>query len=80
MANADALSRHPLPESPLSVPIPGDINLVLEHLSDNVVTAPQIKLWAEKDPVLARVRHLVQTGWTICDPRPDILPYFQCHI
>ena len=24
MANADALSRFPLPESPLSVPIPGD--------------------------------------------------------
>ena len=79
MANADALSRLPLPESPLSVPIPGDINLVLEHLSDNVVTAPQIKLWAEKDPVLARVRRLVQTGWTISDPGPDILPYFQCH-
>ena len=39
MANVDALSQLPLPESPLSVLIHGDINLVLEHLSDNVVTA-----------------------------------------
>ena len=76
MANADALSRLPLPESPSSVPIPGDINVVLDHLSQNVVSASQIKTWTGKDPVLARVRHLVQTGWTISDPGPDIHPYF----
>ena len=64
MANADALSRFPLPESPSSVPIPGDINVVLDHLSQNVVSASQIKTWTGKDPVLARVRHLVQENYT----------------
>ena len=60
MANANVLSRLLLPESPLSVPIPGDINLVQNHLSDNVVTASQIKVWTEKkDPVLMRVCRLV---------------------
>ena len=79
MANADALSQLPLPESPSSVPIPGDINVVLDHLSQNVVSASQIKLWTGKDPVLVRVRHLVQTRWTISDPGPDIHPYFRRH-
>ena len=77
MANADALSQLPLPESPSSVPIPGDINVVLDHLSQNVVSASQIKLWTGKDPVLARVHHLVQTECTISDPGPDIRPYFR---
>ena len=79
MANADAQSQLPLPESPSSVLIPGDINVVLDHLSHNVVSASLIKSWTEKDPVLARVRHLVQIGWTISDPVPDICPYFWCH-
>ena len=48
MANADALSQLPLPESPSSVPIPADINVVLDHLSHNVVPASQIKPWIEK--------------------------------
>ena len=79
MANADVLSRLLLPESPSSVPIPGDINVVLDHLSQIVVYASQIKSWTVKDPVLARVCHLVQRGWTISDPGPDIRPHFRCH-
>ena len=48
MANADALSQLPLPEAPSSVPIPGDINIVLDQLSHNVVSASLIKSWTEK--------------------------------
>ena len=74
MPNANALSRLPLPESPLSVQIPVDISLVLNHLSHNIVIASRIKLWTKKDPILVRVRCLVQTRWNISDPGPDICP------
>ena len=79
MPNANALCQLPLPESPLSVQIPVDITLVLNHLSDNIVIASQIKLWTKKDPILARVCYLVQSRWNISDPGPDIRPYFQRH-
>ena len=41
MPNADVLKQLPLPETPSLVPIPEDIKLSLDHLSDNVVTAFQ---------------------------------------
>ena len=76
LANADALSRLPLPESPDEVPIPGDLHYVINHLAEVAVTAKQIELWTSKDPVLSRVRRLVLSGWTIDDPEPAIKPYF----
>ena len=39
MANADALSRLPLSLQPQTVPVPGDINLVFQHLNTTPVTA-----------------------------------------
>ena len=53
-SNADALSRLPLPDSPPSVPVPGDILVTMEHLT-TPVHARQIKLWTSKDPVLSKV-------------------------
>ena len=38
-ANADALSRLPLPEAPKEVPVPAETNLLLEHFSSLPVSA-----------------------------------------
>ena len=76
MAHADGLSRLPLPHKPSSVPVPGDLILLINHLSECIITVNHIKAWTEKDLVLSRVRRLVQVGWTLSDPGPDFIPYF----
>ena len=63
LANADALSRLPLSKHPQTVPVPGDINLVLQHLNTTPATATEIKVWTDKDPVLSKVQKFVMTGW-----------------
>ena len=63
-ANADSLSRLPLPEPPSITPQPADIILLMETLRTSPVTAQQIRQWAEKDPLLSRVQTLVLLqGW-----------------
>ena len=57
--NCDALSRLPLPDSPESVPIPGDVMLLTEQLASSPVTAHKIKAMTAKDPVFSKV-------FTIC--------------
>ena len=39
MANADALSRVPIPESPPTLSDPGDLVFLINHLSHAIVTA-----------------------------------------
>lgn len=74
MSNADALSRLPLPEVPSdSSSDVGEIDLVLNHLSEAIVTAAQIKSWTEKDP---QVHHLILHGWTATNLNKDLQPYF----
>ena len=63
MANADALSRVPIPESPPTVSDPGDLVFLINHLSHAIVTANQIRLWTETDPLLSKVYRQVQQGW-----------------
>ena len=46
-ANADMLSRLPLPESPQDVPLPGETILLLEHLQSSPITANHIKKWTD---------------------------------
>ena len=67
LANADALSRLPLSQQPQSVPVPGDINLVLQHMNTTPVTATEIKTWTDKDLLLSKVRQFVMTGWPLDD-------------
>ena len=76
MAHADGLSHLPLPHKPSSVPVPGELILLTNHLSKRIVTAYHIKAWTDKDLVLSRVRRLVQVGWTLSDPGPDFISYF----
>ena len=81
LANADALSRLPLPVTLPYVPIPGDIILLLNHLSESVIQANHIKTWIDKDPLLSRIRHSIQTASTLSDSEtdPTIRPYMQRH-
>ena len=76
MSNADALSRLPLAEMELHVPIPGDIHHLFDQLSSSIITASHIRNWTGKDPVLSRVWHFVQSGWDTHSPGPEFQPYF----
>ena len=62
-ANADALSRLPLPEHPESVPLPVETIFLMECLDSSPVTASQIRLWTKRDPLLARVLKFTKEGW-----------------
>ncbi len=62
-ANADALSRLPLPDTPASTPLPPETVFLLERLNDSPVSAKQIKIWTERDKVLSKVKRFVLQGW-----------------
>ena len=73
--HADGLSRLPLPEAPKDTPIPGDIIHLMETIDNGPVTSKQIKKGTSRDPVLAKVRHYILTGWPSgCSP--EIMPFF----
>ena len=73
---ADTLSRLPLPESPIDVPLPGETVLLLQCLQQSPITATQIKLWTDKDPLLLQVRNFVSNGWPY-SVSEEIQPYFR---
>ena len=63
LANADGLSRLPLPENPKESPIPEELVLLLDTVRTTPITVKQIKQWTDRDPILSRVRTLCQKGW-----------------
>ena len=63
LANADSLSRLPLPLTPLHTPQPGELVLLMETLQASPVTAHQVRQWTDRDPLLSKVRTLVREGW-----------------
>ena len=48
---------------PACVTTPPDTVLLLEYLDSIPVTAKQIKVWTDHDPVLSRVRKYILHGW-----------------
>ena len=58
-SNADMLSRLPLPESPSSVPLPGETVFLMETLQTSPVDVTMIRTWTNSDPLLAHVRDMV---------------------
>lgn len=62
-ANADALSRLPLPEAPGQSLVPAELVLMMEQLQDAPITATQIAAWTTRDPLMARVLQYVRQGW-----------------
>ena len=51
-ANADVLSRLPLPVEPAVAVTPPELVLLTEHLSNSLISADQIRMQTRKDPVL----------------------------
>ena len=76
---ADALSRLPVPITDCNnTPQLADIVLAMNVFeSDNSpVTAAQVRLWSNRDPVLSAVKHWVMTGdWSRI---PDSEEYKPC--
>ena len=62
-ANADAMSRLPLPDAVPEVPVPPELVLLMEHLTTTPVSAQQIKKLTDRDPVLSEVKKFVLHGW-----------------
>ncbi|XP_041379597.1 uncharacterized protein K02A2.6-like [Gigantopelta aegis] len=75
-ANADLLSRLPLPETIADVPIPGELILLMETIQSSPITSTKIKSWTDKDPILARVRNCTLKGWTKTSAE-DLRPFSQ---
>ena len=76
-SNADALSRFPLAEMPVSVPSPTETVAVMEHLSTIPLTAIKIKQQTDRDPLLSKVKRFTQSGWpeTLDAQDVDIKPF-----
>ena len=76
-ANADEFSHLPSPQSVSCVSTPGDILSLLDLLSTIPITVNQIKGWTDRDPVLARVRRFIKSGWPSRNLDDGISPYQQ---
>jgi len=74
-ANADALSRLPLPGEPTTTSEPSELVLLNEHLATSPVTADDIRGWTSKDPKLSKVLQYVQQGWP-SEGTPDLMAYY----
>ena len=60
---ADAVSRLPLPVTRVEPPKPAEVVHLMEYLDTSPVTSSQIRLWTDQDPVLAKVKGWILTGW-----------------
>ena len=64
-ANADVMSRLPPPLSSCvkEPPKPAEVIHLMEYLEASPVSSTQIRMWTDHDPVLAKVRDWVLSGW-----------------
>jgi len=74
-ANANALSRLPLPEVKREHVLP-ELVLLTEHLDDSPVTSKQIKSATVKDKQLSTIVQYLQKGWPTVRPDDELRPYF----
>ena len=73
-ANADALSRLPLPVEPAKIELEPELVLLMEHLADSPVTAGDIRTWTSRDTKLSRVLQFLHQGWPD-DSDPELETY-----
>ena len=62
-ANADALSRLPLPDIPAVMPMSMEIIYLWSMLSQTPVSAKNIRVWTQKYPLLSKVYKFIMNGW-----------------
>jgi len=77
-ANADALSRLPLPiQAPPSTE-PPELVLLSKHLLDSPISAEQIREQTGKDPHLASIVQFLKQGWpNALDRSSPLMPFFR---
>ena len=61
--NADALSRMPLPEFPVTTPVSAETITSTESVSSIPLTAAKVKQQTDRDPILCKVKRYTQQGW-----------------
>ena len=61
--NADAMSRLPLVDKPINVPVHQELFLLIESLQNLLFTNKDIREWTRKDPLLSIVYRHIQFGW-----------------
>ena len=75
--NADGLSRLPLADLPASTPLPPELILLMESISNSPVTAGQISSWTKADPILSKVLQFIRLGWPdTCPDDESFKPYW----
>ena len=77
-ANADALSRLPLPAQPEIEQPPPEMVLLCQHLDNSPITAKHIQEETKRDPVLSTVEQYVLQGWpNSVSSQPALRPFFE---
>ena len=54
----------------------GEVNFLLNHLSEAIITASQIRHWTSKNPIFSCVDHFILHGWNTGNSNDDLKPYF----
>ena len=62
-SNADALSRLPQETARKDPPKPAEMTQLMEYLDSSPVSSTQIKTWTDHDPILAKVKGWILSGW-----------------
>ena len=77
-ANADALSRLPLPSCPDIDQPPPEVVLLCQHLDNSPVTAKHVQEGTTNDPLLSTVKQYVLQGWpNSVASQPALQPFFE---
>ena len=74
-ANADALSRRPLPSTVREVPIPAEVVHLMEHLDMSLISSSLIRTWTDQDQTLSKVRSSLLKGWTFHKLEEQFQPF-----
>jgi hypothetical protein len=61
-ANADVPSRLPLPDCPPRETLPSEITHSITFLQSLPDTVKDIRSWTSKDPILSKVRLMLESG------------------
>ena len=74
-ANADAMNRLPLPETPKKTTVPAEFVLMVENLDNAPITAKEIARWTQRDPLMSTVVRYILDGWPD-SPTDELRPYW----
>ena len=69
------MSRLPLPQCPVETTVPAELVLMVQRMQDAPITAKQIALWTQHDPLLSKVLRCLMEGWPQ-QVDDDLCPYW----